>query len=69
MLESLLFVAIMLIYAFIMGAAVLAVDTVVLLSLNLWNVDTWLNLLGVEGVIMGFIGGVAGLFHRKTPLP
>ena len=69
LLDSFLFVAMMFIYAFIMGVAVIAVDTVVLLLLNLWNVDTWLSFLWVEGVIMGFIGGAAGFYHRKAPVP
>ena len=69
LLSSLLFVAMMFIYAFIMTVAVLAVDAVVLLLLNLWNAATWLNLLGVEGIIMALIGGSAGLYHRKAGVP
>lgn len=40
LLDSLLFVAMMIAYAFIMAVAVLAVDAVVLSLLNLWNVYT-----------------------------
>ena len=69
LLDSLLFVTMMFIYAFIMAVAVLAVDAVVLLLFKLWNVDTWLNFLWVEGVIMAFIGGAAGYHHHKAPLP
>ena len=66
---SLLFVAMMTVYAFIMAVAVLAVDAVVLLLLNLWNVDTWFTLLWCEGVVMAFLGGVAGLHHKGAPYP
>ena len=69
LLDSLLFVATMVAYAFIMAVAVLAVDAVVLSLLNLWNVDTWLTLLWCEGVVMAGLGGVAGLTHRRAPVP
>jgi hypothetical protein len=69
LLDSSLFIATMFIYAFIMGVIVLAVDAVVLLLLNLWNAYTWLSLLWVEGFIMAFVGGTAGLYHRKAPVP
>jgi len=58
----------MVVYAFIVAMAVLAGDTVVLLLLNLWNLETLQTLLWCEGVIMGFIGGAAGLYHRKAPV-
>jgi len=69
LLDSLLFVAMMVAYAFIMAVAVLAVDAFVLLLLNLWNADTWLTLLWLEGVAMGLLGGVAGLGHHGAPFP
>jgi hypothetical protein len=70
LLDSSLFVARLFIYAFIMGVIVLAVDVVVLLLLNLWNVHTWLNLLLVEGSIMASVGGTAGLYNRfPAPIP
>jgi len=68
-LSSLLFVAMMFIYAFIMVVVVLTVNAVVLLLLNLWNVDTWLNFLWVEGVIMAIVGGAAGYYHHGAPIP
>ena len=67
LLDSLLFVAMMIAYAFIMAVAVLAIDAVVLSLLNLWNVDTWGTLLLLEGGVMAGLGGVAGLTHRKRP--
>ena len=67
-LGSLLFVARMFIFALIMAVTVLAVDAVALLLLNLWNLHTWLNLLWMEGVIMAFLGGTAGLYHQKAPV-
>jgi hypothetical protein len=69
LLDSSLFVARMFIYAFIITVIVLAVNVVALLLLNLWNVHTWLNLLWAEGVIMAFVGGTAGLYHRKAGVP
>jgi hypothetical protein len=47
---------------------VFAVDAVVLLLFNL-DLETLQTLLWCEGVIMGFIGGTAGLYHRKAPVP
>jgi len=69
LLDSLRLVASIVVYAFIMAVAVLAVDAVALLLLNLWNVDTWLYLLWCEGVVMGWLGGTAGLYHRRAPVP
>ncbi len=69
LLDSFLFVAMMVAYAFVIALAVLAVDAVVLLLLNLWSVDTWLTLLLLEGVVMGLLGGVAGLLHHGAPVP
>jgi len=69
LLDSFLFVTRMFIYALIMGVTVLAVDAVVLLLLNLWNVNTWLVFLWAEGVIMMWIGGAAGAYHHDAPFP
>jgi len=63
---SLLLVATMIGYAFILGMTVFTVDAVVLLLLQL-NLETLQILLWWEGVVMAFFGGVAGLYHRKTP--
>lgn len=68
LLDSLLFVVMMVVYAFIVAMAVLAGDTVVLLLLNLWNLETLQTLLWLEGVVMAFFGGFAGLYHRKAPV-
>jgi len=69
LLDSLRLVASIAVYGFIMAVAVLAVDAVALSLLNLWNVDTWLTLLWGEGVVMAFLGGTAGLYHRRAPVP
>jgi len=69
LLDSLRLVASIVVYVFIIAVAVLAVDAVALLLLNLWNVDTWRTLLWWEGVVMAFLGGAAGLYHRRAPVP
>lgn len=69
LLDSLHFVARMVVYVFIIAVAVLAVDAVALSLLNLWNMDTWQTLLWCEGVVMAFLGGTAGLYHSRAPAP
>lgn len=69
LLDVLLFVAKMILYALIMAATVLTVDAIVLFVLNQLNVDTWLSLLWLEGLVMAVVGGAAGMTHRGAPYP
>jgi hypothetical protein len=66
--ESLLvYFARIIVFTIIISVAVLIVDAIALLLLNLWIVDTWLTLLWVEGVAMA-IFGAAGYKRGENPL-
>ena len=68
--ESLLvYVAKIIIFAIIMFVAILGVDAFVLwLFKLLWNVDIWLTLLFLEGLVMAFFGVGSGTGQRDRPV-
>jgi len=70
LLDILAYIARIAIYMSIMVGAVLAVDVVALWMLNLlMDMNAFYTLLFIEGLIMIFFGGVAGMSHHQAPQP
>lgn len=70
LLDILAYITRMVIFMTLIAVIVLSFDAVVLLSLSLWDVNTWLTLLWWEGVVM-MLFGAAGcwLGGRERPYP